>query len=258
MELAGHGRQCGGDGMKVGHYVGGRGGAGATGVAGVGAGDAVAVVAFHLGERGVAQPMGGDVLRGDPGKSRTKTLPQVVVATAGQGAAVPVAQQPVVGQDRAAAAGMVSEGGGEGCADRLPANGAALLAELDQAAIDVEVGQAQREGAAAAARGLGVQAQQQCIEDDIVAAGGGGVDLVEFVGGQRAAGAGEPAGLGHPVGGAGARSDEPIGDGPVVRGAGGGDDVLAAVPAVAAVAARPRGRGAAVPQRFDVAGRDLV
>jgi hypothetical protein len=78
------------------------------------------------------------------------------------------------------------------------------------------------------------------------------------VGGQRAAGAGEPAGLGHPVGGAGARSDEPIGDGPVVRGAGGGDDVLAAVPAVAAVAARPRGRGAAVPQRFDVAGRDLV
>ena len=45
-------------------------------------------------------------------------------------------------------------------ADRLPPDGASLFAELNEAVVGVEVGQAQRESAAAAARGLGVQPQQ--------------------------------------------------------------------------------------------------
>ena len=55
MWLSGHGGEGGGDGLEVGFDVGGGGGADAVGVAGVGAGDAVAEVAFDPGEGGVAE-----------------------------------------------------------------------------------------------------------------------------------------------------------------------------------------------------------
>jgi hypothetical protein len=56
--LAGHGCKGGGDVVEVGLDVGGGGGPGAVGVSGVGACDAVAVVAFDPGECGVAEPVG--------------------------------------------------------------------------------------------------------------------------------------------------------------------------------------------------------
>jgi hypothetical protein len=47
------------------------------------------------------------------------------------------------------------------------------------------------ERAAASAGGLGVQSQQQCVEDDVVAGGAGDkVDLLKLYGGQGAADAG--------------------------------------------------------------------
>jgi hypothetical protein len=55
--------------------------------------------------------------------------------------------------------------------------------------------------------------------------------------GEGAAGVGQPARFGHPMGRTGASIDEPVGDGPVEQGAGGGDDMFADVAAVSAVAA---------------------
>jgi hypothetical protein len=52
--LSGHGGQRGGDFLEGGFDVGGGGGAGGVGVADVGAGDAIAEVAFDPGQRGVA------------------------------------------------------------------------------------------------------------------------------------------------------------------------------------------------------------
>jgi hypothetical protein len=76
---------------------------------------------------------------------------------------------------------------------------------------------------------------QEGVEDRVVAAGAGGVvDLVEFVGGQGAAGVGESSWFGDWVCGAGAGVDGAVGDGAVVDGAG-GDDVFAGVAAVAGV-----------------------
>ena len=89
MGFPGHRGQCGGDGLQVGFDVGGGGGARAVGVAGVGACDAVAVVAFDPGQCGVAQPVGGDSLSGDPGELVTESFPEVVVASGGQFMAVP-------------------------------------------------------------------------------------------------------------------------------------------------------------------------
>lgn len=56
VRLAGHGRQGGGDGLEVGLDVGRCGRAGAVGVVGVGAGDALSVVAFDRGQGGMAEP----------------------------------------------------------------------------------------------------------------------------------------------------------------------------------------------------------
>lgn len=52
-------------------------------MAGVGAGDRVAEVAFDPGEGGVPQPVGADLLDGYPGQVCAEALPQVVVAAGG-------------------------------------------------------------------------------------------------------------------------------------------------------------------------------
>jgi hypothetical protein len=140
--LPGHGGQGGGDSVQVGFDVGGGGGAGAVGVSGVGAGDAVPVVALDPGEGGVAQPVGGDAVSGDPGELLPETFPEVVVAASGERAAVAVAQQRISGCCGAAGRGVFGQAGGEGGADGLPADGAAFLPEKQQAVGDVEVAQA--------------------------------------------------------------------------------------------------------------------
>jgi hypothetical protein len=79
----------------------------------------------------------------------------------------------------------------------LPAHGFALLPQPDEALIGVQIGRAQGEGAAAPARGLGVQAQEQRVEGRVVAGADGYlVDLGEAGVGYGAAGRGQPSGLG--------------------------------------------------------------
>ena len=74
--------------------------------------------------------------------------------------------------------GVLHQRGHQGGGDRLPADRLALFAQQDQALIGVQFGRAQREGAAAAACGLGVQPQDQRIEVGVIARGGG--DLVDL------------------------------------------------------------------------------
>lgn len=90
-------------------------GAGGVGVAGVGAGDAVAEVPLDPGEGGVAEPVGGDAPVGDPGEVVTKAVPEVVVAAGSHGAA---------------GGGMVNEAVGERGGDGVPPGGAAFLTKL--------------------------------------------------------------------------------------------------------------------------------
>lgn len=98
----------------------------------------------------------------------------------------------------------------------------------------VKIAQAKRDGATAAAGVFGVEPKQECVEEDVVATGAGGsFDLVELVRGQRPAGAGQAAGFGDAISGAGAGGDEVVGDGAGVDGAGGDDDMFAGVSAVA-------------------------
>jgi hypothetical protein len=157
----------------------------AVGVSGVGAGDAVAEVALNPCQGGVAQPVDRDALGGDPGESLADTEPEVVVAAAGQGVAVAVAQQLIGGQERTPTGGVVGQADREGGADGLPADGAALLAELDQAVVGVEVGAAQGQAAPRRHAVFGAQPEQQRVEGDVVAAGASGeVDLLEFLGGR--------------------------------------------------------------------------
>ena len=137
MGLAGHGGQGGGDGGQVGFDVGGGGWAGGVGVSGVRAGDAIAEMTLDPGQRGVAQPVDGHALRGDPRQMFTDAPPQVVVAAAGQRTAVPVAQQGVGGQDSAAADGVIGQRGGQVQADRLPPQRAAFLARPNQPTVGV-------------------------------------------------------------------------------------------------------------------------
>jgi hypothetical protein len=80
--LAGEGGEGGGGVVDVGVEVGG--GVGFVVVSGVFVGDGVAVVAFDPGEGGVAQPVGGDALFGDPGEVFADAFPEVVVAAGGQ------------------------------------------------------------------------------------------------------------------------------------------------------------------------------
>ncbi|GAA1567159.1 hypothetical protein GCM10009827_106110 [Dactylosporangium maewongense] len=97
--------------------------------------------------------MGGDALGSDPGQMGVDAAPQLVVAAAGEGGAVAVSQQRIGGQDRAADGGVLGETGGELGADGLPADRAALLAQLQEAAFDVEVLESQPQGAASSASG---------------------------------------------------------------------------------------------------------
>lgn len=103
--FVGHGDQGGGDVLEGGFDVGGGGWAGGVGVAGVGAGDAVAEVAFDPGQGRMAQPVGRHSLGSDPGKLAAKAVPEKVVASVGERSSVAVAQQGIGGQDRAAAGG---------------------------------------------------------------------------------------------------------------------------------------------------------
>ncbi len=81
--------------------------------------------------------------------------------------------------------------------DRLPANGFALLPQADEALVGVEVSALQRERAAAPARGLGVQAQQQRVECRIVPGRRRNVvDLGKAGVGDRAAGRRKPSRFG--------------------------------------------------------------
>jgi hypothetical protein len=187
----GHGDEGGGDLLKTGFDVGGGGRSGGVGVSGVGAGDAVAVVAFYPGECGVAEPVGGDALGGDPGEPFAESFPEVVVAAAGQRASIAEPQQGIRGEDGSAGCGVVDQAVRECGGDGLPADGAAFFAESDQAAVWVEVLESDAERAAASACGLGVESEEECVEDGVVAAdAGGGVDLVEFPGGECSAGVG--------------------------------------------------------------------
>ena len=154
--LAGHGGEGGGDFLEAGFDVGGGCWSGVVGVSGVGAGDPVAEVAFYPGEGGVAEPVGGDALGGDPGESVAEAFPEVVVASAGEWVAVAVPEQRVGGEDRAAGGGVVDQAVGEGWGDGLPADRAALLPELDQATVGVEVLEPDGEGAAAPGKHTGV------------------------------------------------------------------------------------------------------
>ena len=69
---------------------------------------------------------------------------------------------------------------------------------------------------------------------------------------------GSRRGLVDLVGGAGTGVDEAVGDGPVEHGAGGGDDVLAGVPAAAAVSPDEDVGDGGMLQRLDVARSDRV
>jgi hypothetical protein len=109
-----------------------------AGVAGVGAGDGVAKVAFDPGEGGVSEPVGSDLLGGDPGEVVADAGPEVVVSAGGDGVPGAVAEQ-LLGGGAASLLGVVEDGAHEGGGDGLPARGAALLAEEDEALLGVEV-----------------------------------------------------------------------------------------------------------------------
>ena len=81
MGLSGEGGECGGYLWQVGADVG-CGGAGIVmvGVAGVCPGNGVAKVPFDPCQRGMAKPVGADLLCANPRKMDTETNPQVVVA----------------------------------------------------------------------------------------------------------------------------------------------------------------------------------
>jgi hypothetical protein len=97
-------------------------------MSGVGASGAVAEMPFDPGQGGVPQPVGGHALGGGPRQLLADAFPEVVVASAGDRLPGPVPQQRIDGRDRAAAAGVLVEVGGEVEGDRLPAQGRAFLA----------------------------------------------------------------------------------------------------------------------------------
>jgi hypothetical protein len=90
--FVGEGGEGDGEVVDVGVEVGGCGAVGFVVVSGVFVGDGVAVVAFDPGEGGVAEPVGGDALFGDPGEVGADAVPEMVVAAGGQWGAVAVAQ----------------------------------------------------------------------------------------------------------------------------------------------------------------------
>ena len=105
-----------------------------------------------------------------PGQVPADAGPQVVVAAVGDRLPVAVAQQ-LPARRGVPFLGVLDEAGHQGGGDRLPADRLALLPQQDQALVRVQVLRAQRQRAAAAAGGLGVQPQQQRVELGIIAGG---------------------------------------------------------------------------------------
>ena len=94
------------------------------------------------------------------------------------------------------------------------------------------------QGAAAAARGLHVQPQEQCVERRVVAGGCG--DLGEFVEpmvGQGHAGASQPAGFGYSRRRVLGFGKDAVGDRVIIQAAERGDQVLSSAPPAAGVSA---------------------
>src|SRR2546423_9590225 len=118
--------------------------------------------------------MGGDALRGNPQQLLAQAVPEVVVATAGDRGPVAEPQQRVGGQGRAAVTSVLGQRGDKVQGDRLPPLGTTLLTQANQAVGGVEIHQPQPERATTTARGLGVQPQQQRVENDVVATESGG------------------------------------------------------------------------------------
>jgi hypothetical protein len=122
-------------------------GGGGTDLAGVfampgeGASDRIADGAFDPRDDRVSQPVRGDALGGDPGQVLADALPEVVVPAVGDRSAVVVPQQ-LRGAGRIAVATLVpvrQQRPHQGRRDRLPALGAALLMQPDQALLRVQV-----------------------------------------------------------------------------------------------------------------------
>jgi hypothetical protein len=78
------------------HIRGGGAELGTVVVPGVGACDGVAEVAFDPGQGGVAQPVGGDALGGNPGQVLADSLPETVVAVPRDRSSIAVAQELIV------------------------------------------------------------------------------------------------------------------------------------------------------------------
>jgi hypothetical protein len=121
--LAGHDGQGGGDLLQTGFDVGRRGRPGVVSVSGVGAGHPIPEVSFDPGECGVAEPVDGDALCGDPGESFAEAFSEVVVAAAGERVSVAIAEQGIGVEDGAAGGGMVNQAVRERGGDGLPADG---------------------------------------------------------------------------------------------------------------------------------------
>src|SRR5262249_53901976 len=124
----------------------------------------------------------------------------------------------------------------QGGRDRLPSYGLALLAQPDEALVDVEVAWAEGKRTTAAARRLGVQSQQQGVQFGIVAGGAGYlVDPSELGVWQGTAGAGKAARLRDPRRGIVTFGDQAVRDGVPVKTAQCGDQVFGGRPAAAGV-----------------------
>ena len=149
----------------------------------------------------------------------------VVIAAGGDRPSVGVAEQLPSGG--APLLGVLVQVGHQRRGHRLPTHGPALLAESNEALIGVEVDRPQGERRAPA-RSLGVQAQQQCAESRVVAAGRCNVvDLCEARVGDR--GGSRAAGVAwRPFGRIVAGLDVAVVLGVPVQAAQGGDQVLAA------------------------------
>src|SRR5450755_861092 len=109
----------------------------------------------------------------------------------------------------------------------LPPDGLAFLAQQDQALLGIEVLRAQRQRAAPAAGGLGVQAQQQRVQLRVITRGRRRVvDLGQALAGDRPPRRGRAARLLHLPGRVLIPGDEAVFLGVLVHAAQGGDEVL--------------------------------
>ena len=147
-------------------------------VPGVGLGDGEAEVALDPGQDRVPYPVHADLLGRDPGEVLAEPPPEIVVTPGGDRLAVGVSQQALAGVEAAPAFAVREQVRHQRGRYGLPAHGLAFLVQPDQALLRVEVFWRKRQGAAAAAGGLGVQPQQQRVQGRVIPGGGG--DLGEF------------------------------------------------------------------------------